>query len=295
MDRLTVSGGVRIDFQNDVHRTFTLGPHRWLPNRNVFFDAVEDVPNWKDVNPRVSVGLRSVWQRQDGAQGQREPRRAAGLDRYRARRTTRPARSPRHDIQQRRRGTTAFSEPAIRAREFPSRLRPHQRRRQRRMRRQPEPELRQRRPGHVYDPRDHGRLGRAAVQLGVLGRHSAGDHPARVGCRFGYFRRINGNFQVTDNEALSRTDFTQYSATVPTTTTPHRSTAERGRDRDGPFRPEHPRPGAQRGQGRVSVRETAGALGRRRSHRRCAAAQRTLPAGRREHGQDDDRQLRHRR
>ena len=40
----------------------------------------------------------------------------------------------------------------------------------------------------------------------------------RVSVSFSYFRRINGNFQITDNEALSRTDFTQYSATVPADT-----------------------------------------------------------------------------
>src|SRR5678809_1652473 len=50
-----VSGGVRLDFLNTSTEPFTLGPHRWLPNRNVHFDAVEDVPNWKDINPRVSV------------------------------------------------------------------------------------------------------------------------------------------------------------------------------------------------------------------------------------------------
>ena len=55
LDRLTVSGGVRLDFLNTSTEPFTLGPHRWLPNRNVFFDAVENVPNWKDVNPRVSA------------------------------------------------------------------------------------------------------------------------------------------------------------------------------------------------------------------------------------------------
>jgi len=37
-----------------------------------------------------------------------------------------------------------------------------------------------------------------------------------VSATFGYFRRINGNFWVTDNEALSAADFTEYSATIPT-------------------------------------------------------------------------------
>jgi hypothetical protein len=37
-----------------------------------------------------------------------------------------------------------------------------------------------------------------------------------VSVSVGYFRRINGNFQITDNEALSASDFTQYAVTVPT-------------------------------------------------------------------------------
>jgi hypothetical protein len=38
----------------------------------------------------------------------------------------------------------------------------------------------------------------------------------RVSVSAGYFRRLNGNFWATDNEALGRTDYTQYTATVPT-------------------------------------------------------------------------------
>jgi hypothetical protein len=37
----------------------------------------------------------------------------------------------------------------------------------------------------------------------------------RLSVLFAYFRRINGNFFVMDNEALGRNDFTQYSVTVP--------------------------------------------------------------------------------
>ena len=39
-------------------------------------------------------------------------------------------------------------------------------------------------------------------------------------CRLAYFRRIYGNFNVVDNEALSASDFTPYSVLVPTTSTP---------------------------------------------------------------------------
>jgi hypothetical protein len=55
LDRLTVSGGVRLDLQNESTEAFTATPHRWLPNRNTFYDAVKNVPNWKDINPRVSA------------------------------------------------------------------------------------------------------------------------------------------------------------------------------------------------------------------------------------------------
>ena len=47
---------------------------------------------------------------------------------------------------------------------------------------------------------------------------------AAVSANFGYFRRIVGNFYVLDNEALSATDFTQYSAMIL-----HRSAAARRR------------------------------------------------------------------
>ena len=43
-----------LDFQNESTEPFTAGPHRWAPNRNFSFPAVENVPNWKDINPRVS-------------------------------------------------------------------------------------------------------------------------------------------------------------------------------------------------------------------------------------------------
>ena len=54
ISRLTLSGGLRFDFLNESTEPFTLGPHRWLPTRNVHYDAVKNVPNWKDIDPRVS-------------------------------------------------------------------------------------------------------------------------------------------------------------------------------------------------------------------------------------------------
>ncbi len=55
LNRLTLNGGVRFDFQKESADEFTANPHRWLPNRNTFYAKVDNVPNWKDVNPRVSA------------------------------------------------------------------------------------------------------------------------------------------------------------------------------------------------------------------------------------------------
>ncbi len=55
LNRLTLNGGVRIDLQNESTEPFTAGPHQWAPNRNFTFAAVKNVPNWKDINPRVSA------------------------------------------------------------------------------------------------------------------------------------------------------------------------------------------------------------------------------------------------
>ena len=85
LDRLTVSGGVRLDFLNTSTEPFTLGPHRWLPNRNVHFDAVENVPNWKDVNPRVSAAYDLFGTGKTAIKGSASRERAAGVDCHRAR------------------------------------------------------------------------------------------------------------------------------------------------------------------------------------------------------------------
>jgi hypothetical protein len=53
--RLTLAGGIRFDFQNESTDAFTAKPGPWLPNRNTFYSAIENVPNWKDVNPRLGA------------------------------------------------------------------------------------------------------------------------------------------------------------------------------------------------------------------------------------------------
>jgi hypothetical protein len=53
LNRLTVNYGVRIDFLNARVDEQTIGAGPFTPARN--FGAVENVPNWKDVDPRVGI------------------------------------------------------------------------------------------------------------------------------------------------------------------------------------------------------------------------------------------------
>ena len=63
-----------------VHR----GPHKWAPNRNIAFGGGQERAELEGHRPARVSGLRSVRQRQDRHQGERQPRRRAGLDPLRA-------------------------------------------------------------------------------------------------------------------------------------------------------------------------------------------------------------------
>jgi hypothetical protein len=222
LDRLTVSGGVRIDFLNTSTEPFTLGPHRWLPNRNVFFDAVEDVPNWKDVNPRVSAAYDLFGNGRTALKGSAS--RGVQQESIAIARLNNPASTVATNNGNNPNNGRAWNDSFFGAGDprtgnfFPDcdlingaangecggNLNPN---------------FGSAVPGTVYSRsimegwgvRPYNWEFSAGIQQELL---------PRVSLSFGYFRRINGNFQITDNEALSRTDFTQFSATVPTTTTP---------------------------------------------------------------------------
>ncbi|MDO8632698.1 MAG: TonB-dependent receptor [Phycisphaerales bacterium] len=55
LKRVTIGGGLRFDFQNESVDAFTANTTRWTPNRTNAYAEVPNVPNWKDVNPRVNV------------------------------------------------------------------------------------------------------------------------------------------------------------------------------------------------------------------------------------------------
>jgi hypothetical protein len=204
INRMTVSGGVRLDFLNTSTEPFTLGPHRWLPNRNVFFDAVKDVPNWKDVNPRVSMAYdlfgngrtalkasasRGVQQESIAFARANNPANTVSTSTSRVWTDSNGNFIP--DCELTNAALNGECGPNLNA-NFGSAV-----------------------PGTRYD---------RAIMEGWGARpynweFSVGvqqELRPRVSVSAGYFRRINGNFQITDNEALSASDFTQYSATVPT-------------------------------------------------------------------------------
>ena len=55
MKRLTLTGALRLDLQKESYDSTTLGPTFYLPNRAVQTVPGADVVNWKDINPRFGV------------------------------------------------------------------------------------------------------------------------------------------------------------------------------------------------------------------------------------------------
>jgi hypothetical protein len=53
LHRLTVTAGLRFDYFNSEIPAQTAAASRWIGARS--FDAIHDVPNWKDINPRVGA------------------------------------------------------------------------------------------------------------------------------------------------------------------------------------------------------------------------------------------------
>jgi hypothetical protein len=225
IDRLTVSGGVRVDFLNTSTEPFTLGPHRWLPNRNVHFDAVENVPNWKDVNPRVSAAYDLFGNGKTAIKG-----------------------SASRGVQQESINIARLNNPATTVSPFTNRVWTDANNNW-----VPEcdllngaangecggwlnPNFGSAVPGTRYDRsimegwgvRPYNWEFSVGLQQEVL---------PRVSVLFGYFRRINGNFWATDNEALGRNDFTEYSVTAPTGSTLGGSLPNAGQSVGGLFDP----------------------------------------------------------
>jgi hypothetical protein len=204
ISRLTVSGGIRVDMQNESTSDFTSQPHRWLPNRNDFYPAVKNVPNWKDVNPRVSVAYDLFGTGKTAIKASAS--RGVEQDSIRYASANNPANTLVTQVSRVWNDVDTDFVPDC------DLLNP-----------QPNGEclvwqdlgFGSSRVTTFYDPR-------MLEGWGVRGwnwEFSGGvQHEIipRLSASVAYFRRIYGNFNVVDNEALSRSDYTEFSVVVPT-------------------------------------------------------------------------------
>jgi hypothetical protein len=204
LDRLTVSGGLRVDFLKESTAQFTSQPHRWMPDRNTTFAAVQDVPNWKDINPRMSGAYDLFGNGKTALKASAS--RGVEQDSVRYASANNPAATLVTQVS--RVWTDANGNFVPDCNLLDS---------------QPNGECQvwqdlgygSARPTTFYDP---------AIMKGWGVRpwnweFSAGiqhELMPRLSVSAGYFRRVLGNFYVQDNEALTPADFTQYSVTVPT-------------------------------------------------------------------------------
>jgi hypothetical protein len=211
--RLTLSGGVRLDFLNESTDAFTAQPHRWLPSRSDSFAAVKDVPNWKDINPRIAAVYdlsgngRTAIKASASRSVEQDSIRFAQMNNPAVTLITQTSRVwtdngnfvPDCDLTssaaQDNRGSGGDLCGAWLTPSFGSSI-----------------------PGTRYDSAIMNGWGvrpdnwefSAGVQHQIMPRLSAS---------FGYFRRIQGNFYVMDNEAYGANDFTEFSAVVPSNPT----------------------------------------------------------------------------
>jgi hypothetical protein len=203
VNRLTLSGGVRVDLLNESTEAFTAQPHRWLPNRNFSFAAVKNVPNWKDVNPRVSAAYDLFGNGRTAVKASAS--RGVEQDSIRYARANNPATTVQTSTA--RVWTDSdldffpdcdLFNPAINGECLAWQT----------------PAFGTAVPGTRYD---------RAIMEGWGERpwnweFSTGiqhELMPRLSVAVAYFRRIEGNFQVTDNEALSAADYTRYSVVAP--------------------------------------------------------------------------------
>src|SRR5258708_3856085 len=55
--RVTMTLGLRFDYQTSSIPAQTLGPGALVPTRNLTLPEIADVPNWKDLSPRLGIAI----------------------------------------------------------------------------------------------------------------------------------------------------------------------------------------------------------------------------------------------
>ena len=206
--RLTLAGGVRFDFQNESTDAFTGETGAVAAEQELFLSGNSRRSQLEGRQPAPRRHVRPVRQRQDRHQGQHQPRRSTGLDWHRA--GSRSGKSQRQRVL----GLARLD-------------RPEQQRHARLQSDEPESAVLSdlclgwlnsnfgsAAPQTTYDPailngwgvRPYNWEFSAGVQQELL---------PRMSLNASYFRRILGNFQVTDNTLVTAADYTPYSVQVP--------------------------------------------------------------------------------
>jgi Carboxypeptidase regulatory-like domain len=212
MNRLTLGGGIRFDLQNESADAFTANTTRWTPNRNTFYPEVKDVPNWRDINPRINAsydlfgnGKTAIKASASRAVEQDSVRYANGNNPGFTVQTTglRGWNDLTFPVGDPRRANFVpdcdLLNPAVNG-ECAGTLSPN---------------FGLAVPAQIYDRAIMEGWGvrpwnwefSTGVQHEIMPRLSAG---------LTFFRRVQGNFFVTDNEALGPNDFIPFSVTLPT-------------------------------------------------------------------------------
>jgi len=211
VDRLTLTGGVRLDMLNESTEPFSTAPHRWLPNRGQPYGAVKSVPNWKDINPRVStaydvLGNGKTALKASASRGvEQDSIRYAAANNPASTLVTQTARAwtdgngnfvPDCNL-----SSGAVQDNLATGGDLCGAWLT--------------PNFGSNNVATIYSPEAMAGWGTRPNNW----EYSVGiqqELAPRLSASFGYFSRVYGNFMVQDNENLAKTDFTRYDIIVPT-------------------------------------------------------------------------------